>query len=277
MATFNLSIEPAQIEYILQPGRTIIQTYQVRNESGNPITLTTSVEAWKPKSNDGSVSYDNAILNSNLEFTFTNSDIKLGDSFTLQPKSEKQLVLKIKSNPNSPASDTYATFFVTQNPGLVPGESQSQAIVKIGSHLLLTTSSVEQSNFKAEITNFKTFPKFKDILLNQITLSAEINNPTDFFFKTTGTISITKNDLEIKKIELDSLNVLSHSNRQIQCPPLAPPFWPGQYTATLTLSQNDKNISQSISFFVFPYIFIIIILFLGASFSFLYWLKNKPN
>lgn len=290
MANFNVSIQPAQIEYVLQPGRTIIQAYQIKNESGNPLILTTSIEAWQPKNTDGSVSYDNVLLNPNLQFSLNNSDLKLGESFTLQPNSERQLVLKIKSNPSSAPSDTYATFFVTQNPGQIPGESQSQAVVKIGSHLLLTTSTTAKPELKAEIINFKTFPKIKDIFLNQINFSAEIKNPTNFFFKTNGFISITKNNLEIKKIDLTSLNVLSHSNRQIQCSYqtdtpsakssncyLSPPFWPGQYTATLTLSNNDANFSQSISFFVFPYAFIITILIvISIIFSVFYIRKKRP-
>lgn len=288
MANFNLSIHPAQIEYIVEPGRTIIQAYEIKNESGNPLILTTSIEAWTPKNADGSVSYNNITLNPDVEFSLTNSDIKLGDSFVLQPNSNKQLVLKIKASPNSFPADTYATFFITENPGQIPGESQSQAIIKIGSHILLTTSPTDQIDFKAQIINFKTLPKIKDIFLNKITFSAEIKNPTDFFFKTNGTIAITKNNLDIKKIDLAPLNVLSHGNRQIQCLyqtatpsanstdcSLSPPFWPGQYKATLTLSNNDQNFSQSILFFVFPYTFIISILLTSSVIFGIFYLKHK--
>lgn len=275
MANLNLSIEPAQIEYVLAPGRTIIQTYQIKNTTGNPVTLKTSIEAWKPQGNDGLVNYNNVALNPNLEFSLTNSDLKLGDYFVLQPNSEKQLVLKIKSYPDGLSRDTYATFFVTEDSGQIPGDSQSQAIIKIGSHILLTTSTTDKPDFKAEIINFKTSPKFKDIFLNKINFSAEIKNPTDFFFKTNGSISITKNDLEIKKIDLSLLNVLSHSNRQIQCESLYPPFWPGQYKATLTLSNSDQKISQSILFFVFPYTFILAFLLVSSIFFSIFWLKKK--
>lgn len=290
MSIFDLSISPSQIEYIVQPGNTIIQAYQIKNNSGNPMYLSTSVETWKPKNTDGSVDYDNSIPSPYFDFSFTNSDIKLGETFTLQPNTEKQLVLKIHSTSTAPTDDVYATFFITQDPGQIPGESQTSAIVKVGSHLLLTTNTTDNPEFKAEIIDFKASPTFKDIILNKITFSAQAKNQGDFYFKTNGSLSIAKNNLEIKKINLTPLNVLSHTNRQIQCTyqsatdsatssdcTLSPPFWPGKYQATLTLTQNDKNISQSISFFVFPYTLILITIFISALIFSLYLLKFKKN
>jgi len=40
---FNLSLTPPQVEFVLKPGVTLTQAYQVTNESDQSLTLNTQV------------------------------------------------------------------------------------------------------------------------------------------------------------------------------------------------------------------------------------------
>ena len=76
---FNLSLSPSQIEFVLKPGVTLTQAYQVTNESDQPITLNTQVLPFLPSGNNGSVVYHNLISNPNINFyaPYNNGPMKL--------------------------------------------------------------------------------------------------------------------------------------------------------------------------------------------------------
>lgn len=270
--SINLSISPQQIEYIIKPGASIIQSYKIRNESNNPIYLTSSVESWQPLGDDGLLTYHNAPTSSDISFSLNNSDLQLGNVFSIAPNSETQLVLKIKASPEAKESDHYTTFFLTQNESIdnQNQNSQSQTSVKIGSHILLSVSNTENTKEEFQIIEFNSTPKFKDILFNNINFSAKIDNQSSHFYKINGQLLIEKNNLQLNKIDLSQSNVLSHSNRRIYCSyqnqeeiancQIKPPFWPGKYSATLLLSSNTASKSATINFFVFPYFLCLTIL-----------------
>lgn len=270
MSSFNISLTPAQFEFTAQPGATITQAYEITNNSDNTIFLSSSVEPWIPSGIDGNVSYAHIIANPKIIFSLNNADLNLGQGFNLKPQEKRQLVLKIKVDPQSELKDYYYTFFINQTSvGTLEGQQNStQASGKIGSHVLLSVSNSEQQSVKAEIKNFKVFPKIKDIFLTPINFQAEINNNTDYFFKTDGQITINKNDLKTNEIRLMPSNILAHHSRSISCianstdpkaPPtsvnctLNPPLWPGSYTATLTLDPSINSKPVTVSFFVFPF------------------------
>ena len=281
MSTFNLSISPAQSEYVLKPGITIVQAYDIINNSDSEITLNTELLSWIPSGTDGSVNYNQAINNPNLEFSLANYDIKLGQPFTLAANSKQQLVLKIKANSNTNLSDNYYTFFVFQNQNTIKSnDSFSQATGKIGSHLLLTVSDVENPKVESAIQNFSISPKIKDILLKPITFKGQIKNNSDFFFKTNGKITITKNDKVIKEFELIPSNVLNHHSRDITCLnenscSLNPPLWPGHYKVNITLDPALNAQPIDTSFYVFPISPILLILLVAGIIFGIKKLKKK--
>ena len=258
MPNFNLSIFPAQSEYVLKPGINLVQAYNISNNSDSEITLNTEILPWIPSGTDGSVNYNQAANNPNIEFSLANSDIKLGQPFTLAANSKQQLVLKIKTNSNTELSDNYYTFFVFQNQNTVQSiDNFSQATGKIGSHLLLTVSNVENPKVESSIQNFSITPKIKDIFLNSITFNSQVKNNSDFFFKTSGKITITKNDKTIKEFELSPDNVLNHHSRDISCLnesscSINPPLWPGHYKVSVVLDSALNASPYDTSFYVFP-------------------------
>ena len=286
MSNFNLTLSPAQLEYVLKPGVTIIQAYNVTNNSDSSITLFTEVLPWIPSGTDGSVNYDQAVNNPNIEFSLGNSDIQLGQSFTLAANSKQQLVLKIKTNSTTALTDNYYTFFVYQNSEIstISKNNNSQAIGKIGSHLLLTVSDVENPKVESKIEKFSITPKIKDVFFQPITFKGQIKNNSDFFFKINGKITITKNDKIIKELTLNSDNVLNHHSRDFSCSnetnvcQLNPPLWPGHYNVNVTLDSSLNAKSYDTSFYVLPISPIIIILFIvGIIFGFKKFKKTKTK
>ncbi|MBP9817437.1 hypothetical protein KBC75_01605 [Candidatus Shapirobacteria bacterium] len=272
---FNLTISPAQAEYLVKPGATIIQAYTATNNSQNNLILKTSVEPWVPKGTDGSVDYQNATANSDLQFSLGNSDLQLGQNFTLKPGEKRQLVLKIKSNPNSEPIDSYYTFFLTQDQSGSLGGSDNQALAqaKIGSHLLLSYSPTENYPETATVSQLNVFPGLIDTFFPKINISGEITNTSTHFFKTDGKITVTKGGATIKELKLFPHNILAQNSRSINCLQdkdtqidctLSPPYWPGLYTATLELNSPIKSTPLSINFYVFPYTVVASIIFLTS-------------
>lgn len=270
MASFNLSISPPQLELILKPGVTLTQAYDIVNNSDNVLLLTTSVDPWRPTDSNGSVTYDNISPSQYLHFSLANADIRLGQTFRLEPGAKRQLVLKIKSDSDALLTDNYYTFFVSQDATstLNPDQTNNQLSARIGSHILISTHTTDSPEISLAVTNFTTTPRFKDILFTPITINGLLNNNSEFYFRPEGKITLTKNNLIIKELTLAPQNVLAHHSRSIQCLDdqqntvpcsISPPFWPGLYTATI----NTTNTTVSTSFFVFPYYFTFALLTIG--------------
>ena len=264
MPSFNLTLSPSQVEFVLKPSVTIIQAYEVTNNSPQDIVLNTQISPWVPVGNDGSVSYQQAATSSDLDFSLANSDLKIGQSFILKANSKQQIVLKIKTSKEISLGDYYQTFFVYQNQDpLNQNNNFSQATGKIGSHILLSVSNTENTSIKAKLESFKIFPKIKDVFFTPITFSGEIKNDSIYFFKTSGKIIITKNESPIKEIELNNDNVLTNHYRSFSCVDsckLQTPLWPGKYQVTLKMDENLGIADSSYSFYILPISPIIFVL-----------------
>jgi len=281
---FQLTLSPAQREYILKPGASFTQAYQVTNNSNSTLILNTILEPWAPMGTDGSLRFDPYLQNPDLQFSLTNADLRLGQSFKLSPGQSQQLVLKIKALPQATTTDAYYTFFVyqDQNSFLNSQISGSSSTAKIGSNLLLTISNSDQISAKASFSELQALPTFKDALWGKITLTGQINNLSSHFFQTGGKITLSKSGLTQKELLIYPQNVLANHSRDLLCQdistPPAPtnctipaPLWPGFYTATLTL--DSPATTTPLSFFVFPYwLFLALILIIS---SFLIIVKKK--
>ncbi len=283
MPTFNLTLSPSQIEYVLKPGVTIIQAYDVTNNSDSYINLNTEVLSWIPSGTTGSVNYQQGVADPNIIFSLNNSDLQLGQSFNLAPKTKRQLVLKIKTNSDLVLSDNYYTFFVTQNLTTTSSRDNfSQASGKIGSHILLTVSDVENPKVESAIQNFSISPKIKDVFFRPITFTGQVKNNSDFFFKINGQITITKNDKIIKEFTLNSDNVLNNHARNFSCSDqttcqLNTPLWPGHYKVNMALDSGLNAKSYDTSFYVLPLSpLLFLLLIIGIFFGYKKFKNQKP-
>jgi hypothetical protein len=258
MSLFDLTIYPPQIEFVLKPGITITQAYEITNNSDQALNLNTEVLPFLPQGDNGSVTYANLFPDPNIVFSLNNSDMVLGQPFTLPAHIAKQIVLKIKTSPDTHLSDYYSTFFVYQNETIPNNDTSfSQANGKIGSHILLSVANQENPKIAGQVQKFSITPKIKDVFFTPINFSAQIQNQTNYFFKTGGQITITKGAKTIKEFKLDTNNVLANYFRRLSCQnqdscTLSPPLWPGSYTATLSFDSNLNIAPVSTSFFIMP-------------------------
>lgn len=271
---FNTTIKPAQLEIVARPGVTLTQAYTVTNNSDSPSILSSSVLPWHPEGTSGSVSYDNPPPLSHFEFSLANSDLRLGQSFILRPKETRQLVLKIKSNTSTPLGDGYFTFFINQDLSsqLSSDISGGQSLGRIGSHILISTSTTQDPPTALKVKQINISPKVVDIFFPQIHIGGLISNQSDFFTKTVGKLTVSHRSQVVTETDIFPHNVLAHSDRSFNCQSnnlptpciLHPPFWPGVYTVSLE--------GVSTQFYVFPFSLILFILLLG---SFVYSLVKR--
>lgn len=280
MAAFNLSLDPAQIEITLKPNAVFTQAYNITNNSTGPLVLYSSVSAWLPSDNQGGVHYLDTI-DSPLIFSLSNTDLKLGEDFTLRAGQKKQLVLKI-INSSSEIKDYYLTFFISQKP-FTAGEIGHQNLAKIGSHLLITTGqkSSQVSNF--QISKLNINPKIKDIFV-PLTISGEITNGGQHYNHIDGQLTIYKNNQVFSEQVLFPYTVIPGSSRLLMCVNsesevtpcrLKTPVWPGKYQALITLNDDTTKYEYPFSFFVFPYTLTIFILFIFFLFTLILKKKRK--
>jgi hypothetical protein len=277
MPSFNLTIQPAQLELVVQPGATFTQAYQITNNSDNSLILTSSVLPWTPLGTLGNLTYDQVPDNPYFQFTLGNADLRLGQTFVLPPRASRQLVLKVTSLSQTPLQDSYFTFFISQenSDSLHLEDTQTASVARIGSHLLISSSPTENPSVQAKITSFSLHPRLKDIFFPKLRFEAQVTNQSGYFFKTSGKITVTKNNLVFTKLDLFPQNVLAQSSRSLSCNlddqqpvdcTLTPPFWPGKYTAVLSLDASASSASATLNFYVFPYTLLFIITALVAIF-----------
>jgi hypothetical protein len=280
MAAFNLTLEPAQIEINLKANAVFTQAYNITNNSTGPLVLYSSVSAWLPSDNQGGVHYLDTI-DSSLIFSLSNTDLKLGEDFTLRAGQKKQLVLKI-INSSSEIKDYYLTFFISQKP-YTQIQSGQQNLAKIGSHLLITTGKDSSSLPNLAISKLNITPKIKDIFI-PLTFSGEITNEGQHYSQINGKMSIYKNKQVISEQDLFPYTVIPQHSRLLMCVNsesevtpcrLKTPVWPGKYQALITLNDDTTKYEYPFSFFVFPYTLTIFILFIFFLFTLILKKKRK--
>lgn len=278
---FNLSLSPPQAEFVLKPNVTLTQAYEVTNNSDQSITVNTKVLPFLPTGDNGSVTYSDLISNPNIIFSLNNADIQLGQPFTLKANETKQLVLKITTTSQTKLADYYSTFFVYQTNQITANDTNiSQTTGQIGSHVLLSVSDSENPESSSTIQKLSITPKIKDVFLTPIKFNGQIQNNSNYFFKTAGKITITKGEKVVKELNLDSQNVLANYYRKFSCDnqsecTLNTPLWPGHYTATIQLNSTLNTETVSTSFFVLPLSPVALIAFIWLIFLLSSKLKHK--
>lgn len=243
----NLSISPSKIEIQMKPGSNFVQSYTIKNIGDQQLILNSSIDSWIPQGSDGGISYLNT--NPNLSLSLSNTDLKLGQNFIINPNQSKQLVLKIQA---TTPGDYYFTFFINQD-NSPTNSSNSTQLIRLGSHLLITVSDIDQTPTKLTISNFKINNPFIDSFFFPTIFSGQIVNQTNYFDKINKSIIITKNNQEVTKLTIFPDNVLANHSRNIRCLDenlpnncqLLKPIWPGFYQASI-----DK---QTTNFIVLPY------------------------
>lgn len=262
---FNLSISPPQTELILKPSSRFTQAYTIKNNGNQTIYLSTSIKQWLPSHNTGDINYSDHQTDY-IKFNLGNSDLKLGQNFIIKPGQERQLVLKLSSFPNTPDQDFYFTFFLNQ---INSSGNATSALGKIGSHILISSSTNLSPLSKAKLKSITITPKLKDVFFTPINFKVDLANQSSNYFKAKGKLVIQKGGKTIKELKINPQNILANSSHLLSCRQdekilpcqIKPPFWPGPYTATLKLDSEVNYTSNPYSFIILPYsVFTTIIL-----------------
>lgn len=274
----SLSISPPLLEAMIKPGKSIVQPYEIVNESGTDLYLRPIIVPFEPSDLNGNILLDPKFLNSYIPkfFSLANNNFQLNQTFRLSAGEKGQLLLRITIPDDEAETDHYFTFIIEQSPEgeFLGRQNGGSNLIKIGSNILLTISSTGLPKKQAVVAKFAALPKIADLFFDKIKFSLLVQNTGRTFLKPVGQIDIY-NRLTKKKVETLALqpdNVLANSARLINCltdKPITeqpttdnrPPnncsfstFIPGAYRAVISFSPNgnDSKETASATFFFLP-------------------------
>jgi len=271
---FSLEISPPLIEILAQPGTTITQAYEIKNNSQKDILLTTFLKPFTASQKPGLPDY-NLTPDPNLPtpiFSLGNSDLTLGQPFTIPANSHLQVVLKIKNPPKNILADYYYTLFFAQvsNP-----TDTALSSGQIGTNILLTLSPDPSPSQDPHTSSFSVHPKFGDLFFTKISFRGLIKNLGKTLLKPFGQITIKRSwpptTENYPPLMIRPDNILKNSSRPLSCVyendetrttcQIDSYLPPGQYQAVLSYCTNpdpkqSKRACQEVTlyFYVFPYL-----------------------
>ncbi len=248
----NLSISPPIFEAVVQPGKTVKQTYAISSDVDN-IKLTPDIVYFLPDGNNGNISL---------------TDSKVPDWIFFDQKSS---VLTISPPENAEEVDHFMTLvFTSESPVDLTNQNSTSISSQIGSNILLTISKDGNPKKSAEIIEFSA-PRVVDSFLNPIAYNLTLANNGNSFWKPIGKI-VTKNET----LNLAPQNIISGSSRKISCIEnenlinckLQNKFVIGKITSKLEfLLDNDPKIYKAETVtYSFPFILILAFIILGIIF-----------
>lgn len=268
----SLSINPAILEVMIKPGRSITQVYKLTNHGTTDLIIGTSIVPFEPEGEDGGIRLlpdQSQTNNPEQVFSFQNADLSLGEKFHLQAGKTREVVLKIKLPESSREDDYYFTLlFETYPPETDQPASSSKAI--IGSHILLTITQNGEPIKKATIEEFglrNPLISFGQIYFvdsfSPMGFVVRLKNTGHSVFKPNGKIT-TKGWSNPPALDLTPENVLNDSIRAIRCKKengdeigpcqIENRFLIGKYQSKLsfTLDSDKEEYSRNLTFFAFP-------------------------
>jgi len=255
----NLSISPPIFELIIQPGKTVKQTYTISNDSNN-INLTPKIVYFTPADDAG-----------NIDLT----EDKAPDWISYNKESS---TLTISPPNNAEEIDHFLTLiFETKEPVDLLNQNSTSYVSQIGSNILLTVSKDGNPKKSAEIVEFRA-TKIVDSFFPSISYNLILANNGNSFWKPNGKI-ITNSET----LNLAPQNIVSGSNRKIRCIEnenlidcsLQNKFHLGKITSKLEfLIDNDPKIytAETVTY-SFPFLLIFVFIVLGVIFK--VWRRKK--
>jgi hypothetical protein len=256
----NLSISPPILELIIQPGKTVKQTYAISSDVDN-IKLTPDIVYFVPDGNNGNISL---------------TDSKVPDWIFFDQKSS---TLTISPPENAEEVDHFMTLvFTSESPVDLTNQNSTSISSQIGSNILLTISRDGNPKKSAEIVEFSA-PKIVDSLFGKINYDITLKNDGNSFWKPNGKIIINNDNI----IKLAPFNVLSNYKRNISCIEnenlvdckLQNKFVIGKITSKLEflLDDDPKIYKAETVTYAFPFFLLLVFVILGIIFRL--WRRKK--
>ncbi|EKE04994.1 MAG: hypothetical protein ACD_19C00426G0016 [uncultured bacterium] len=257
-SAISLSVSPPILELMIQPGKTVKQTYTISND-GNNTNLIPKIVYFTPADSIG-----------NIDLT----DSKAPDWISFDQKTSQ---LTISPPENAEEIDHFLTLiFETKEPVDLLNQNSTSLVSQIGSNILLTISKDGNPKKSAEIVEFSA-PRLVDSFY-PISYSLTLANNGNSFWKPNGKIVTNKETLK-----LAPQNIISGSSRKIFCIDnenlincnLQSRFHLGKIESKLEfLLDNDPKIYKAETVtYSFPFILILAFIILGIIFKL--WRRKK--
>jgi hypothetical protein len=261
----SLSIDPAIIEIQAIAPSTSTNNITIYNKSNDKVSLRIELKPFRAKLEDGQLEY----LNSK-DFPIL-KDVQILDNDTvvqsiiLEPSQQKILTLDINIPQDTIISDYYFSIvFISDNTSLLTSSTSSNQL-GIASNVLLSVGPNEAP--EGTINEFSSNLFFEK---GPVPFTLKLENKGAHFIKPKGQILI-KNMFgqSIGRLDLQSLNILANSVREVPNTLWKENFLLGYYTAnlTLSLSEGGSAFTKSTHFIAFPFqglILIVAIIIMAA-------------
>lgn len=243
----NLSISPPILELMIQPGKTVKQTYTISSD-GNNTNLIPKIVYFTPADSIGNI---------NL------TDSKAPDWISFDQKTSQ---LTISPPENAEEIDHFLTLiFETKEPVDLLNQNSTSLVSQIGSNILLTISKDGNPKKSVRIVEFSA-PRLVDSF-SPISYNLTLANNGNSFWKPNGKI-VTNSET----LKLAPQNIISGSSRKISCLDnenlikceLKNKFVIGKITSKLEfLIDNDPKIyiAETVTY-AFPFFLLFVIILL---------------
>ena len=264
-AGFDLSISPPLLQATIKPGKSISQVFTIYNNSSDPIVLTPRIVPFLPEDDQGNPSLQPQSNPAWLSyFSLINTNIKLGQPFTLPANKSDQLVLSIKTPNTAPTTDHYATLLISSTSEVADFSSSISG--SIGSNILLTIANQTAPPTILNITNLKPvntqYIKISQTYildnLSPIHFTAKLENLGNHLTQAHGLFQIHKGTKVTHIQSLLPVNVLAQSTRELIASSSSQlKFNPkitqiGKYQASLNIRSENGSSQNSINLVLLP-------------------------
>ncbi len=225
-AGYGLSIYPPLLRVNIKPGKSITQVFKIDNLTnddklfvarlvpftdadllGNPVINLQSTAPW--------LTY----------FSLANTNIKIGDPFTIKGGSSEQLILSLSVPDSAPLRDLYVTLListyldnnnVTYQGTLVSATTGSNLLVTISSEAFPSTLLHIEDIVPVSGATFKIGRYYFSDNITPVSFSASVANSGDYNAETKGLFKITARDDQPVYLEgILPMNVISKTKRTL--------------------------------------------------------------
>lgn len=276
----SLSISPPLVEIMIKPGKTVTQSYKLRNE-GEPVIVTISLMEYKP--GDLRINPDYQPEN---WIQIINNDLSFHTPFLLNSNQEKQVILKISPPTKNPEEEYYRVLMFSTTPNPAAQLSESHISQNLGSVLLVNVTSTGEKLKAAQLTK-SGIPQIMDSF-DPLKLDFDIQNTGKTYFRPIGEINlngpVAKANFKImpKIILPGQIQRLATENSKTDNQNLhslyLPGFYLGKYSVNISFTLDDTKIKieQSKTFYALPWkAFLVFIIFLLVAFQYFKMKKRK--
>lgn len=278
---YGLSVYPPLLRVNIKPGKAITQVFKIDNLTGDDKFF---VARLVPFSEADLLGNPNIDLRSTAPwlsyFTLANTNIKLGEPFTIKGNSSEQMILNLSVPENAPVRDIYATLLISTYAN-VAGIAYQGSLVSAttGSNLLITIASEAFPATLLHVENIipisGTILKIGNYIfldnLTPVSFSAVVSNTGSFMAETKGIFRIS--DRRDQAVHLEGIlpvNVISKTKRALlNSDGKNFSFSPnlshlGVYKVAIAIKTENANAENSLRIIFFPFKAIAGLFFISA-------------